>query len=351
MYVRRLPSSVSSPLPAKLTSLDLGPDDTFTDAEINGVLTALAGLPLLSQLCLDHIAFAAQQTAVQLSLLAACPSLTDLELQAWNAAGPSLTPSLLDQIRSSFGHLDRLSVGLMETDDLARLLRPPSTARWRDIGYVRADERTGELLLRLPFLTKLDLLYGLATAHVDFLSQPQLLTSLQLDCYKPGDDEADGVQQAWFIPAGAVAASLVMCTGLTQLDLDCLNSAQWTALFAKLTKLKKFELLRGGTMETLQCFAAGPTTESLEELIIRNLELPPPEVSHLYALRRLHALELECCFSTRLDDATIALLSPPSALLPALTKFTHTWRIADREWDYVERQGPSFEWTQQRLAQ
>ena len=73
----------------------------------------------------------------------------------------------------------------------------------------------------------------------------------------------DGVQHVWFIPADAVFAALVSCTGITELNVDSgFNSAHWSALFAKLT-IKKLTI-RGALLETLQCFAAGPITQSLE---------------------------------------------------------------------------------------
>ena len=87
----------------------------------------------------------------------------------------------------------------MGTYDLARLLQPPVTAQWQDIGPVSADNSTGEVLLGLQSLTKLDLHFGRHISQVDFLSQLQHLTTLHLDCHQWGD--------VWLIPAGALLAS------------------------------------------------------------------------------------------------------------------------------------------------
>ena len=102
-------------------------------------------------------------------------------------------------------------------------------------------------------------------------------------------------------------------------------------------------------MGTLECLATGPLTESLEELAIEEFDLPLSELPHLYALRRLRALELDCSYSARLDDATIDSLTPPTALLPALTSLSvPQWRARDKD---IERKGASFEWMQKRMTQ
>ena len=118
----------------------------------------------------------------------------------------------------SFGHLHRFSTGWMNPNTLARFLQPPVTARWRDIGFVMSDALTGDLLLPLLTLTELDLSYYAATAHVEFLPQLPQLAVLTLNCRPRGH---------WTVPADAVLTSLVLCSGLTQLDLHCgFNSAR-----------------------------------------------------------------------------------------------------------------------------
>ena len=108
-------------LPAHLVSLKLALDGEYTDATINGVLTVIAALPSLAQLCLLLAAFA-DDNSVQLNLLAACPSLTGLELASSHYHTPKFTETQVEQIRSSLGHLHHLSVGLMDSSLLARLL-------------------------------------------------------------------------------------------------------------------------------------------------------------------------------------------------------------------------------------
>ena len=318
-------------LPSKLKTLHLQLDGGYSDSEINGVLTALAALPSLSRLCI----VLSQSSDVDLSLLAACPSLIDLTIGTLNGSAPKFSVAQVKQIRSSLGHLHRFSIVWMDSNMLTRLLQPPVTVSWRDIGQVYADERTGELLLRLPALTKLELSYFQDTAHVDFLLQLPQLTALDLVCYRWG-------RGGWFVPADALLASLQLCSELTELSLHCgFNSAQWSALFDKL-RIKKLTVC-GGAIETLRCFAEGPITQSLEELDIRDLALPPSEVAHLYALRRLRALRLDCCFSSRLDDDTVDSLSPPTRLLPSLTELFHRWKTPELQRVSVDRKGASFE--------
>ena len=203
--------------PAKLQSLHLKLDRIYTDTQINGVLMTLAALPLLSRLHLSFLAFE-HVNSIDLSVLAACPSLSDLALGTFNGGSPKLTDAQVHHVRVSFGHLHRFSLGWCTfSDDLTRLLEPPVTARWRDIGHVYADKRTGDLLLRLPTLTTLHLDYDEDAEHVDFLSQLPFLTALKLDCYNA----------AVAIPPDAVFAALLRCTGLTDLRLTCgLKAAQ-----------------------------------------------------------------------------------------------------------------------------
>ena len=336
-------------LPAKLQSLKLQLWSRHTDTVINIVLLALVALPSLSRLCLNFLSFDLRSSVV-VSLLAACPSLTDLRLRNRHEDPPVLTPSQVDQIRLSLGHLCRLDVGWMDSDKLARFLQSPVTARWQDIGSVKVDERTGELLLRLPSLTRLDLTYSdeffdddediEAATLVKFLPQLPLLTALNLDCSNGG---------ASYIPADVQLAALVLCTHLTELSLEYgFNFAHWSALFAKLT-IKKLRI-RQESIDTLQCFAAGPITDSLEELTLDDLKLSPSELAHLYGLRRLRTLHLDRCFSSRLEDAVFDHLSPPTPLLPALAELRRTWHTGCMR-DIRLRQRPSFEWMQARQTQ
>ena len=154
-------------LPAKLTSLQLRMRHGHTDAAINGVLTVLTALPLLSHL---HILLSdfERESAVDISILATCPSLMDLTLESFYACFPTLSDIQVEQVRSSLGHLHRFSVGRMKADQLARFLQPPVAVCWRDIGAVRGDARSGELLLRLPTLARLDFTYTRAQRTLTF---------------------------------------------------------------------------------------------------------------------------------------------------------------------------------------
>ena len=333
-------------LPAKLQSLQLRSFGHYSGAALNGMLTAVAALPSLSRLRLQLAAFDSDTTA-DWSLLDACRSLTHLTLKTPRGGAPKLSDTQVEQTRAALGQLRRLSLGQMDSAMIARLLQPPVTARWQDIGRVRADTRAGELLLRLPSLTALDLWYAEPTARVEFLSDLKQLTSLQMDCYNPDhndDDDDDGENAAWFVPADVLLASLVLCKGITELTLTCgFDSAHWSALFDKLA-LQKLTIRRGA-LETLRCFAEGPITQSLEQLTLHSLALLPSEVAHLRALRRLRILRLVWCFSPRLAAVTLDSLSPPSSVLPALTELSYRGWTAE---DSGERRGPSFDWLQQR---
>ena len=326
-------------LPAKLTSLQLRIRDGPTHAEINGVLSTLAALPSLSRLHLSHCAFE-NENGVDFRILSACPSLTQLELESFNGCSPYFSNAQVDQIRSSLGHLQRFSVCYMSSNDLARFLQPPVAVRWRDIGQVQADERIGELLLQLQTLTKVDLYYCSLTSHVDFLAQLPHLTAVHLECHRVGGE--------WSPTADALLPSLVRCSGLEEVSLQCgFNSAHWSALFTKLTI--KTLTIRRCALETLRCFAAGPITHTLESLRLESLAgVPPCEVAHLSSLRRLRTLHLAHPFSPPLDDATMLSLAPPTPLLPALTCLKY---LPSGYESTVERTGPAHEWMQQRATQ
>ena len=85
----------SEPLvfPAKLQSLNLQLDGEYTDATINGVLGTVAALPSLSHLRLALSAFALE-SAIELRILAACRSLTDLHLSTSYGSGANLNKSI-----------------------------------------------------------------------------------------------------------------------------------------------------------------------------------------------------------------------------------------------------------------
>ena len=94
-------------LPAKLQSLELqlGSDASYpaikyADAVINGVLTTVAALPSLSRLHLCLAAFRSRYgSSVDLSLLSACRSLTDLALEHAQGSYLELSDTQVEQIR------------------------------------------------------------------------------------------------------------------------------------------------------------------------------------------------------------------------------------------------------------
>ena len=279
-----------------------------TDAAINGLLTTLAALPSLTRLSLELSALEHEPSLDLKPRLLHC--LLHLDLDTFNGYPPTCIPAQVDQIRLTLGHLRRINAEYLSSDKLPRYLQPSANACWQDIGCVHADAGTGVLLIRLPSLIKLDLSYfrcrrfsGLPT--LNFLSQLPLLAVLRLYTCKEGKG---------FTPTDDVLAALVHCTGLIDLTITCqFNSTQWSTLFAELTKLKKLTLYRGP--ETLQCFTAGPITQSLEELI---LPAGSAAVRDCPSVRSPPSPD-DQAFSPAMDSATIDRLSPPTSLFSSLT--------------------------------
>lgn len=282
--------------PMKLTSLELRLAVNTSAPDTDSVLTTLAVLPSLSRLSLRLFMF----VGVDLSLLAASRSLTDLTLHMLDGSQAKLTDRQVDQIRSSFSHLKH--IGDIEMSSLARLLRTPVNACWQDIGFLCADAHTGALLLSLPTLTKLSLCFLEDAPPLDFLSKLPLLTALVLYF----SDDA--------FPDDLFVDSLLTCTGLTELDVNLLrsvDSAHLSTLFAGLPHLKTLKLCV--QLDSLECLSSGSLAQSLEDLTLvrcsgqgvplSELEvmepvsaLPVSELVHLFALKRLRSLEIDRIF-------------------------------------------------------
>ena len=188
------------------------------------MLVTFASLPSLSPLCLALSLYADDDptdedddmgwASVDFSILWGCRSLTELSYKYSNGGGPLIvSDTQAMQIRSSLGHLQRIDLGSMGSNMLARFLQPPLTARWQDIGRVCADARSGELLLGLPSLTRLHMACSELTA-CDFLSQLPCLRSLGLYCSIPAQFCWLHVRFAAASPSWTSAADSPPRTGL-----------------------------------------------------------------------------------------------------------------------------------------
>lgn len=263
-----------------------------------------------------------------------------------NLYDPPIPDEQVSQVRSYLGHLQRFSLDYyLDLARITRLLQPPVTMRWQDIGWIFADAHTSDIIVTLPTLTKLDLWFHEHTPHADFLSQLPLLTTLKLDCrHSPMD-----MPRRFAILAEPLLASLLPCTGLNELDLNCgFSSEQVGTLLATLTKLRRLKLYV--KLKTLQCLASGPATQSLEHLsLYQHTSLPHSELVHMYALQGLRSLSIDQVFES-VDEDTLDSLCPPTQLFPRLTQLFCQWHDDEWEWDSVDERGPSYEWMQQRLT-
>ena len=111
-------------LPAQLQSLELEMDAEYSDAAINSLLATVAALPSLTSFHLKLSIFGLKNS-IQLRLLAACHSLTDLTLETLLSFTPTLTDSQVEQVRENLGHLQHL----LPKDGIARGRASAAAAR------------------------------------------------------------------------------------------------------------------------------------------------------------------------------------------------------------------------------
>jgi hypothetical protein len=93
--------------------------------------------------------------------------------------------------------------------------------------------------------------------------------------------------------------------------------------------LTKLLLFHPAALDSLRFLSSAvPLSRSLTELTLRDFHpsLPLTELRHVHALSSLTNLTLTRVLDRPLDEPTLALYEPPSAVLPALRVFEHAWR-------------------------
>ena len=118
-------------------------------------------------------------------------------------------------------------------------------------------------------------------------------------------------------------------SNLAELELEKLdlNSEQLEALLSSLPMLKHLSLRFMGSLTSLAFLASAPQLTHLTLVGCQSPSLSSRDLAHMHRLRSLTHLSIVSCFEHGLDDFTVALHSPPSALMPSLQHFTHSVRV------------------------
>lgn len=248
---------------------------------------------------------------------------------------PPLSDRRLEQINSSLGHLQRIDVCHLWGGNLARLLRTPVTARWQELGHIDVSDSTGELLLRLPSLTKLHLTVAPDSPHVQFLSKLPLLSRCLSTSRHPTHQghSSSSLPLLWWIRWSLALSSRS-------------ESSRWLQLCPN-------QHCAGSSCESPKAGTLGQAVA-----VLRHWSCHPyagESVSRPSGIAS--ALGLSIC--TRCNDCTpspfgsllsrwtrsLTTLSPPTALLPLLSTFDFFSSAGD-PCISRKRQGRSFDWLQ-----
>jgi hypothetical protein len=111
------------------------------------------------------------------------------------------------------------------------------------------------------------------------------------------------------------------------------TSKQFADCLAHMPQLTRLQLHVLTLLDSLGFLASGPVTHSLQllQLTFFHPPLPVSELTHLQALTSLTRLTVHSIFDQPIDEQTVRLYTPPSALLPSLRHFSHHWPPPEEE--------------------
>ncbi len=233
-----------------------------------------------------------------------------------------LTSEQLQQIRQL--PVSRLMLKPCSTATLLALLQmegPP--LRWTQLPNDEpiVDDAIAALLPTLPHLTELDseCFSEEMPSSLAFLPQMPALRSLRLDSFE------DSMETQEHIIAALVGLQqpLPLLTSLWLESLS-LNSAQLQTLLTLTPRLQSLQLAFMDSFDSLIFLAPVKTTlQSLRLCYCRHPDLTALQLRYLQELSQLTELTLDQSLSDPLDDVSIASLTPPSSLMPALHTFVY----------------------------
>jgi hypothetical protein len=309
--LRQLTLTIQISNPADLTA---EPHSATPPHGLDAVIAAAAQLPLLESLSL---AADKEARSCCLAPLVSAPALRSLEL--------SLPEHVLESSRNidalrHMPHLRALDCDL-SPESFTRMLQPPHSMQLETL-YVkwRFGAQHSAAIVHLPTLT--DLTFPLCIEHTDFLPQLPNLRRLEfstdVSTVRP---EAERIMQSLHSMAGLTGLSI---SGGGKLPLR-FTASHLVDCLPRMPLLTNLHLNGATALDSLRFLSSGPITHTLKELSLQWIRPPLPlsELVHVRALSVLSVLELDAVFEDRLDDATVRLYTPPSVLMPTLTRFVH----------------------------
>ena len=311
-YVLQLPLS-GRPLifPANLRRLQIHMAGPAGAADISAALGAIGRLSLLEELTVWPLGHTAQ---LSFAPLAGLPRLRSLSVWPPKDAR-EFSDAQVDELRA-LPRLQQLNVH-PTLPLLRRLLRQPHNLQWQNISLPDLlNDEAAALLPQLPTLTVIE--RSTSCSRFDWLARLPNLRDVRLSFEWPKDAAAR---------ADSLVAGLRCCTKIEILELsDCadLTADRLANLLPRLPQLRELRLhcLR---VDSLSFLAQPPLTSQLRRLELWHcLWLPPGELRHVHSLRGLTKLELVHSFTAPLDSAELALLEPPSAVMPRLDHFRYS---------------------------
>ncbi len=307
-------------LPSTLRTVHLFDLSNLSVESINALIAvrsrqaALTVLELIfNQTLASAVSFTPLQAATSLvKLRISCPSKTEL------------TPQHLQQIRQlAVTELDLHPCSAATLLSLLQMEGPP--LRWTKLpAMMRVDDAVASLLPTLPHLVELSSLpfSRESLTSFAFLSQMPALRSLTINLCTKGHVIA-ARYDAYLV---AMNQPLPHLTSFT-LTRSQLSTAQLTSLLSLMPRLESLRLEIMHELKSLTCLLpVKDTLRSLKLVWCAHGDMLPIKLQPLLQLQQLTELRLDRSLSQPFDDLSLALFTPPTQLLPRLTKFSYTPR-------------------------
>jgi hypothetical protein len=310
--------------PPKLRHLNLSLGAGASAPNVNVALEALsAQLPLLDSFSLT---LSRQEPLVSFASLRLLTSLTRLDVSWPMMLLEPPSDAQVDDIRALGHHLTlhhfTFGRGTPPAAVMCHLLQsPPALHHLRSLcsgSGMELNTELGRLLPSLPLLTCLDMTL-LPDCDGSFLTLLPTLVDLDLKLSKIVDTAS----------LDSLAESLQRCAQITRLNLkSCrFTPGQMIVLLSGFNDLRALTFYDSKEITSLRFLTCGPITRTLTSLRLefcKHASLRSSELVCVQALQSLKELVVAVCFAPEvLDAATKALYTPPSALMPALVKFSY----------------------------